>query len=311
MSRQPNHRAVRRGFSLVELTVSLVILSILASLALAGIAGAQRRAKAEKTSSTIRKLHEIIVPRYESYIRRRVTVSGTSMTQIAQSRLVKTRLLMAQEMPHSWADVSGVDLNGNPPAGLTAPARAYASYKKQLAANATNTTWATKQNEFQSSECLAMIVFRGGFAGEDVEKFRADEIADVDKDGAIEFIDGWGQPIAYIRWPVGYFSMIQSQNAAIDPDPFDPMRISTLKVYPSRFATQRDYAVVPLIFSGGPDGASSSYGIKTGNVVWTTLLSSSSPPLTTRVEDAAEIAGYVNDPSAAADNITNHDLFQK
>lgn len=309
MNKRADHHVFRKGFSLVELTVSLLILSILASLVLAGVAGAQRRAKAEKTASTIRKLHEIIVPRYESYLRRRVTVSGTSMLQIAQSRLVKTRLLMAQEMPHSWADVYNVadgafvDGDGNAVSGLPAAARAYASYKHQL----------SPSPSYQSSECLAMIVFRGGFAGDDVEQFRADEIGDVDKDGAIEFIDGWGQPIAYVRWPVGYYSAIQSQNAATDPDPFDPMRVSTSKVYPDRFAAQRDYALVPLIFSGGPDGPSSSnsYGIKTGNAVWTTLLSSSTPSLTTRVEDAAEMSGYVNDPTAAADNITNHDLFQK
>jgi hypothetical protein len=59
--------------------VVVVILSVLVSLSLAGLAGAARRGRIEKTKSTIRKLNEIVMPHYEGYLRRRLsfTRSGT------------------------------------------------------------------------------------------------------------------------------------------------------------------------------------------------------------------------------------------
>ena len=63
----------RTAFTLVELLVVVVVIGVLASLSLAGLAGARQRGKIDKTKSTIRKLNEIIVPQYESYITRRLT----------------------------------------------------------------------------------------------------------------------------------------------------------------------------------------------------------------------------------------------
>ena len=54
----------RNGFTLVELMVVIVIISILSALTLSGLAGARQRAKIDKTKSTIRKLHEIVIPQY-------------------------------------------------------------------------------------------------------------------------------------------------------------------------------------------------------------------------------------------------------
>ena len=67
----------RTAFTLVELLVVVVVIGVLASLSLAGLAGARQRGKIDKTKSTIRKLNEIIVPQYESYITRRLTFTLT------------------------------------------------------------------------------------------------------------------------------------------------------------------------------------------------------------------------------------------
>ena len=70
-----NTKQLRRpasAFTLIELLVSLVILSILAGLSLSGLAASRQRSKIDKTRSTIRKLHEILMPQYESYLLRSI-----------------------------------------------------------------------------------------------------------------------------------------------------------------------------------------------------------------------------------------------
>jgi prepilin-type N-terminal cleavage/methylation domain-containing protein len=320
----PQDRKTRRistlaaGFTLIELLVTLVIISILASLSLAGMVGARQRSKIDKTNSTIRKLHEIVIPQYESYLSRRVTTAGIptpsrtqcstcykpsdpdntpSMTGMvnAWKRLIATRRLMVQEMPDQWADVypSGLlTLPGN----ATAPTRRHAAYKASLSA-ATGTQWSANRSNYEGAECLAMIVTRGGFAPDATEMFRNDELGDIDNDGAPEFWDAWGIPIGFIRWPGGFASSAQPLNATTNPDPFDPMKVSG------------DYALLPLIYSSGPNGAtddplsaksgySGSAPCYLGTQLSTTLIGSPLP-------------GSINDSDAAQDNITNHDLMTK
>lgn len=57
----------RAGFSLVELMVVIVIISILASLLLGGMTVAREGVRASKTAATIRKISETILPYYEEY----------------------------------------------------------------------------------------------------------------------------------------------------------------------------------------------------------------------------------------------------
>lgn len=286
----PNPVGRRMGFTLVELLVVMVILSILSSLALAGLAGARNRSKIDKTKSTIRKIHEIVIPHYEGFAEKRVagprsvgrppnagdilplyTVwidtsatppkawmnenpggawigpANNTRKTIAEGRLKTLRLMQLLDLPDQWDDVIKENqswaqaLGGR---GVSAAARRYQQFK---VAQATTDQW-------ESAECLAMIVTRGGFAGDTTENFRADELGDVDKDGAPEFLDAWGQPIQFIRWPVGYTvtspggrppvtRTLQTGDATDDHDPLDPMKVAP-----------NDYRLLPLIYSGGPDG---------------------------------------------------------
>jgi prepilin-type N-terminal cleavage/methylation domain-containing protein len=307
--------STRPGFTLVELMVVLVIIGLLASLTLSGLAGVRQRAKVDKTKSTIRKLNEIIVPRYESYLRRRVPIAGATPVARAISRLIGQRFLMAAEMPDTWQDV--IDPEGSFPV-VTGPMRAYAAYKTSLTLNAPNTQWAANAARYEGAECLAMIVMFGGVEADAMEHFRNDELGDIDRDGAIEFWDGWGRPIGFIRWPAGFASPLQSRNASLNPDPFDPLRVTTVVTYPPG-VNQRDYALTPLIYSAGPDeatndplGSESGYGIQTGPPTgWVAELLATPPLLTTRFGAPATAPGATTDAVAAADNISNHDLVTK
>ncbi|QDV22952.1 type II secretion system protein [Aureliella helgolandensis] len=104
--------------------------------------------------------------------------------------------------------------------------------------------------EFQGAEMLYQIVAsstHGG--GSALEAFRPTEIGDVDGDGLPEFLDAWGVPIRWLRWPAGYASPL---NDTTSPDAMDPLR-SDLRWRDGDY-TQKPWQLVPLIISAGPDG---------------------------------------------------------
>jgi len=300
MTTLDTNRRVERpagAFTLVELMVVLVIIAMLAGLTLAGLAGARQRAKIDKTRSTIRKLNEIVLPQYESYLARRVPVSGGSRTQIARTRLANRRTLMVLEMPDQWDDV---DVDPRPSLPRTAPAIRYSAAKPPP------TTANLKR--YESAECLALIVMRGGFNQDAAEAFRNDEVGDVDGDGAPEFLDGWGRPIGFIRWPAGFASPVQSLNASESPDPMDPARVS------------EDYGLIPLIFSPGPDEAlkdpmssgnpDDKYGgIQSSGAAAPNGWFAAKPINSVRL--GSPLAGSIVEPDDARGIISNHDLIKK
>jgi hypothetical protein len=375
--------------------VVLVILGVLTSLSLAGLAGAALRGRAEKTKSTIRKLNEIVMPHYEGYLRRRVAftlagagppaassgeafdfytntltgstfgprppsgtaawpaVTGANSTRAkGQARLQKLRALLIYEMPDSWMDVRINSapttpttppflLNSGsfaiPPSLQTGAVRAYASYLNSFP-GITGTSTPPVMDSFGSAECLHMLVSRSMMEPTAMEQFRSDEIGDFDKDGAPEFLDGWSNPLLFLRWAPAASSPLASGSAGIkspiqiaDPirqhDPFDPQRVDS-----------GGFALYPLIISSGPNGLSGLIGTGTsqsncwsaavyGSVTSGTSLlsltgtSAASPgtiaPSGTAIGATVLMtglpAGCVNpsQPTGYFDNITNHDLIRK
>jgi prepilin-type N-terminal cleavage/methylation domain-containing protein len=281
----------RRGFTLVELMVVLVIIGLLASLTLAGLAGVRQRAKEAKTKSTIRKVHEIIMPQYESYLRRRVpfTRDPTNPIATASNRLVALRRLMVREMPDSWGDV--YDSVSDLPAPATADAYLATGPVRMYATMKTLQRIATNGN----AECLYMCVAFGGSEPDVLEQFRSDEIGDRDGDGAPEFLDAWNEPIIFLRWAPGFTGQSPIQLATIR-DPFDP-----------ESADPNGYALVPLIASGGSDKTIALwFELAGGWQQW-----ESSPGLQTIVTLSNPLLGSIAGAAEARDNITNHDFLKK
>lgn len=276
-----SHSSSQFGFTLVELMVTLIIIAMLASLTLAGLASVRQRAKEDKTRSTIRKLHEIVMPQYESFLDRRVP-GGNSL-----ERLKNIRSLMTYEMPDGWEDVAtGADLSFC----QTGPALAYASMKSSASPSTSN----------GSSECLYLIVSRSGHDPEAMEHFRGDEVGDTDGDNVLEFLDGWGKPIVFLRWAPGFlppYSLAQTGRALTDHDPFDP-----------NGDDPAGYRLIPLIASGGPDELT---GLQVTSAGWTPLRLAPAG-FASLVGIAANIGSAATVPDSAAndfrDNITNHDL---
>ena len=157
----------------------------------------------------------------------------------------------------------------------------------------------------QSAECLYAIVAHSTIGGGSaLEGFVASEIGDVDGDGFPEFIDAWGEPIVWIRWPAGYESALNlSYKLSLPPtDAFDPLRTAGEWDNPPRNPPrQQPWTVVPLIVSAGSDR---EFGIDhPDNIVFATLQSVFAGGTTTPT------VGLISNADQASDNITNHDLL--
>jgi prepilin-type N-terminal cleavage/methylation domain-containing protein len=289
------------GITLIELLVAILIISILAGLVLgvASVAGAT--AREAQTRNTITRLHTLLMEHYNSYKTRRVRVRPQVLNGIknanlslaeklkapALARLYALRELILMEVPDRWSDVllgpvpsnpNGLadarypyfqDSTGASAMGRTALAGVYLRRYAQIA-NATNTVTGQANDgvaitDNQGAECLYLIITLACGDGEARTLFHESDIGDTDGDGALEFLDGWGRPINFLRWAPGFDSEIQlnanelggpptqantvwASAASNDHDPFDVFRVD-----PPAFR------IVPLILSAGGD---ETFGIR-------------------------------------------------
>jgi len=236
---------IRRGVTLIELLVTMTIMAIIAAAILGTAAAAIESARVRKTRSTIAKIHALIMERYASYETRRIDVDPIIIQAIdrwaaeavspverrvrsvargqmlADARLLGLRELMKLEMPERWMDVTYVPqiLSESPPL-----AKKYYRYYQQTQATAVD------ESITERAETLYMVVMAATGDGEARTHFSRQEIGDLDGDGAKEFVDGWGTPISWLRWPAGVVSDLQplvaggTRPSETDHDPFDPYR---------------------------------------------------------------------------------------
>ena len=304
--RFPQASVARQAFTLIELMVVLVIVAILSSLTLAGLADSQRNSKAAKTRSTIRKLHEIIVPHYENFLRRRVPLQPPNpppaprwtAAEVALDRLNRIRTLTLYEMPDSWADVAMTGTASTLVSGSAIPSYAWTGVTRSYGAYREART-ATLSPQHRSAECLFAIVSRGQLEPDVLSQFRQDELGDTDADNAQEFVDGWGRPISFMRWPTGFVapnSMIQVDDPVNRHDPLDPFRQELAA-----------FALTPLVYSAGPDGEDGIVQLSS----WTGQTLTALFSVTNGASPPQRPGAPTTAVTTARDNITNHDLTTK
>ena len=292
------------GFTLVELLVVIGILVILASIASAAYQGVSRTAREARTRSIIATIDSVLQEKYESYKYRPLAVEipntfaspdeDTPLElgyealafEAARVRLMMTRDLQRMEMPDRYSDISNGpstiraaanpvvdDGSGNIVATRDNPSLRRmlvvnwwlsGSIPSQLSAYRTRVT-ATATNVHQGAECLFLILstsFIGGSPA--IDGIPSSNIGDTDGDGMLEILDGWGRPIGFVRWPVGY----TDSSGVVDPtvqDDFDLFRsdyayVDSATAAKATFVADgsntavNPWSIRPLVFSGGSDG---------------------------------------------------------
>lgn len=331
---------MRRGVTLIELLITMAIMAIISAAILGTASAAMESARRSRTQQLITKIHGLLLEHLASYETRRLAIdpaivyaidsyvaSATTPQMLAlrnvergqmlaDARLIAVRELMKMEMPDTAADVHHV------PQVLATVPTLNAAYRRM------RTT--ASQNANDTAECLYLTVMKATGDGEARTLFAKQDIGDTDEDGAPEFIDGWGEPIKWIRWPSGLVSDLQpiDANGNRASDPLDPFRRDrqlagnaeqspSISVYPPRLATavndniryrykltvgppnRSAFRLVPLVYSAGPDGAPAFLVAKNDG---------RQPLDPFRIMSDGTQAGAVDAATAsdAKDNITNH-----
>jgi hypothetical protein len=285
----------------VELLVVCTILAILMGLALMALAGANEQARGDRTRAEITKLHSLVMLRWEGYRQRPIPIripAGTQPAAAANVRMQATWELMRMELPERKSDII------DQPKVLSSVPSLCLAYRRRAEARCgaswqNDTAWTPA---YQGADCLYLIIATmrdGDTTGLDFLTTR--EVGDIDGDNLPEILDGWGNPIEFLRWAPGYVpanggaTEMQTGDATNQHDPFDP-----LKLYPSNFA------LTPLIYSAGPDRL---YDMNVGaNISYASYTPANNPyqSITTPPAIGTPTDADGDGRESWADNMTNH-----
>ena len=226
---------------MTELLVVIVIITMLATLTLVGLSAVRKQTRIDQTKQTIQKIHVLLMNKLAEYETKRVKVTPTKNRTIAAEERAKAIYdMMRMDMPDRISDLQIND----PPVfydELTSSAR---SYKRRIETALGKMIDKEELNDDDcanmSAELLYMIIMRIPNAAEQFAEF---EIGDTNNNGLKEFVDGWGNPIRFLRWAPGINPNDSNLQKHDQHSPFDPYSGSALS----------NYTLYPFIFSAGPD----------------------------------------------------------
>jgi prepilin-type N-terminal cleavage/methylation domain-containing protein len=295
----PAPRSFRRGVTLVELLITIMIIAVLAGLILGVAAVAGQTAREAHSRHMITRLHTLLTEHLATYKTRRVRLNPMVEQQIniafanapparrgraiAEARLYALREMMLMEVPDRWSDIILA------PVGSLYRQPLYASERPSLSnvylrrylrlvnrvnsiSDNTNTTEELYAN--QGAECLYLIITLACGDGEARTLFHESDIGDTDGDGAPEFLDGWGHPIEFLRWAPGFDSEIHANANELD----NPATGTPQQAWQAAASADHDpfdifraqpnaFRLVPLIYSPGRDESSGLFS-NPAFVVW-------------------------------------------
>lgn len=289
----------RLGFTLVELMVVIAIIAVLTGSVVVAMFGLAQDAKADRTRTQIARLHTILGEKWEGYVGRRVPINldpdlqrrlidptaapgspadmanRVRIRQPQQIKLSVLRELMRMELPDRKTDLldgallTYVMQTLNGPLNVAGMQRVnkWEAYRRRVSrtlspppAAPAPPPWPTWTQDYEGAECLYLILAETTFNDQSaLSAFRNGEIGDLDGDKMPEILDGWGNPIEFLRWAPGFvrpnhLSMIQTsgnQTSSFEAQASGTQdRFDTRGVDPD---AKYNGLLFPLVYSAGPD----------------------------------------------------------
>jgi prepilin-type N-terminal cleavage/methylation domain-containing protein len=197
----------RGGFTLIELLVVIAIISVLAALTLGGAYNIIQGQRGGRTSDFMRTTDRLLAQHWRKVVEdarkeQGLIVEGSPVMTLAgndrdRAMIIWIKLRLMEAFPQSYAEIQTPWPYNYPSAAnplIPVQYQKYnATYKQGLPATAKATD--------QSAACLYLIlsVNRGATLDQD----NNGAFIGVNADGAKQLIDSWGNPLTFIRFPIG------------------------------------------------------------------------------------------------------------
>jgi prepilin-type N-terminal cleavage/methylation domain-containing protein len=282
-----------RGFTLVELLIVIGIIALLVTISVAVFANFLSLSRDQATAATINKIDKILQQRKDAFDRMDMTPAASKLNRTAfggdqqpLAEIIVRKQRFKQAFPQRVQD--------------------------RALFNGTDYTTLLNGQPYESSALLYLAITQGetfGAPAIDEDAFSTSETQTI-SNGTVSvtyFVDSWGQPLRFYRWPTSLFRtnaatpattlpgaqlLISALPQAVNRDPDDPLdRLSlwtSLPWFRDNFHLESTFHT-PLIVSAGADRR---LGMNEPN-------DASSPPISC----SAQVGGSI-DP--LIDNITNH-----
>lgn len=205
---------IRRAFTLIELLVVISIVGVLITILGATVTTSIRKAREAATITLLQKLDGLLDERIKGF--ERATKSRDFQTIVNNSKTLLTAAGIPEITPEVISAIArknfyrglfpqrfedlGPDANSNgvPDVLELVPGVNLTVLTTQTGASG------TARHPTESSELLYFALTRMqsfGVPPVAESEFTDSERRDTDGDGLLEFVDGWGQPLRFYRWP--------------------------------------------------------------------------------------------------------------